>query len=79
MKGVKDYKEMLDDNGYINLPVVARFLRQGLIADYEIVAEIFNEGLSATDYNRIQEALDELGYPEEIEQSYKGARDGASG
>jgi len=43
------YKEMIESNGYIDLRVVGEFLRKGMIADYELVAEIFDDGMSNND------------------------------
>jgi len=56
----QEYKDILENNGYINLYAVVNFLRENCIADYEIISEIFNNGMSVTDYNNLQEALDEL-------------------
>jgi len=64
MKSIKEYKEILESNTSINLPVVARFLREGRIADYEVVSRILKTGLMPTDYQLIYKALDDLGYPE---------------
>jgi hypothetical protein len=68
----KDYKEILLNNGYINFEVVKNFLREGCIADYEVISEIFNGGMSDYEYQELQEALDEIesGYLEEDEEDY---------
>jgi len=54
------YKDLLTNNGYINLGSVSEFLRNNCIADYEVIAEIFGKGLSNDDYQALQEALDEI-------------------
>lgn len=62
MKTRKEYyKELLENNGYINLSAVAEFLRANCIADYEVISEIYGKGMSTLDYEALQEALDELG------------------
>ena len=59
-KQVEYYKDILENNGYINLESVAEFLRSNMIADYEVIAEIFNKGMSQTDYQDLHEALDKI-------------------
>ncbi len=54
------YKEMIEENAYITFEVVTEFLRKGMIADLELVANIFDKGMSVSDYQNLQEALDEL-------------------
>ena len=56
----EEYKEILENNGYINLVNVINFLRENCIADYEVIAEIYNKGMSIRDWKNLQEALDEL-------------------
>jgi len=63
----KQYKDLLTNNGYINFPNVSEFLRNNCIADYEVIAEIFNKGMSNDDYHNLQEAIDEIGDGEEDE------------
>jgi len=63
MKSKKEYKEMITSNGYIMFDVVTEFLRKGMIADYELIAEIYNKGMSQDDYQHLQSALDELEIP----------------
>ena len=56
----KDYKELIENNGYINREAVIEYLRNNCIADYEIIADVFNKGMSNLDYTNLQEALDEI-------------------
>ena len=56
----QQYKEMIENNAYITFDVVTEFLRKGFIADFELVANIFDEGMSTLDYQNLQEVLDEL-------------------
>ena len=56
----QEYKDILQYNGYINLYEVSRFLRENCIADFGVISEIFNKGMSILDYQNLQEALDEL-------------------
>jgi len=51
---------MIEENAYITFEVVTEFLRKGMIADLELVANIFDKGMSVSDYQNLQEALDEL-------------------
>ena len=60
MNRIKYYKGILENNGYINLENVIKFLRENCIADYEVIAEIFGKGLSNQDYSDLQEAIDEI-------------------
>lgn len=54
------YKELIEGNGYITWDVVTSFLRKGMIADFALVAEIYDNGMGILDYQRLQEALDKL-------------------
>jgi len=51
---------MIKDNGYIQRNLVINFLQNGCIADYELIAEIYNNGMGLMDYQNLQTALDEL-------------------
>ncbi len=55
------YINLIENNAYITFDVITTFLRAGMIADFELVADIFNKGMSTSDYKNLQEALDELG------------------
>ena len=57
----EQYKELLTNNGYINLKSVSEFLSNNCIADYEVISDIFNKGMSNDDYYNLQEALEEIG------------------
>ena len=57
-KQAQYYYELLTGDRYINPEVMINFLRQGCIADYEMVADIFGKGLSQSDYQDLQEAVD---------------------
>ena len=54
------YKEILENNGYINSANVIKFLRENCVADFEVVAEIYGKGLSRNDLADLQEAIDEI-------------------
>lgn len=56
----QDYKDILENNGYINLFAVVSFLRENCIADFGVISEIFNNGMSLDDYQNLQEALEEI-------------------
>ena len=56
----QEYKNILQNNGYINLANVADFLKQNCIADYEVISEIFDSGLSYFDYQELQAAIEEI-------------------
>jgi len=56
----EEYKEILVNNGYINLENVCNFLKDNCIADYEVISEIFDKGMSGNDYDNLQEAIDEI-------------------
>ena len=56
----EEYKNILQNNGYINLINVIDFLRQNCIADYEVISIIFNSGMSTLDYQELQAALNEI-------------------
>lgn len=60
----KQYKEMIEGVGYIQERLMCEFLRAGMIADFEFVSDIFNKGMSVSDYQALQEALDDLGIPD---------------
>ncbi len=61
MNKIKEhYKELLENNGYINLLAVLDFLQENCIADYEVVSDIFAKGMSESDYHDLQEAIDEI-------------------
>ena len=55
----KEYKDILQNNGYINLANVVDFLKQNCIADYEVINEIYGKGMSILDYQELQAATDE--------------------
>ncbi|MBW1973788.1 MAG: hypothetical protein JRI44_13280 [Deltaproteobacteria bacterium] len=59
-KTKENYKDILLNNGYINLSAVIDFLRNNCIADFEVVSDIFNEGMSESDYQDLQEAIDDI-------------------
>jgi len=68
MNKIKEhYKELLENNGYINLLAVLDFLQENCIADYEVVSDIFAKGMSVTDYQDLQEAIDEIREEQENE------------
>ena len=54
------YKELLEGNGYIGLSSVLGFLKEGCIADYEAISDIFSGGMSNEDYYNLQEAIGEI-------------------
>ena len=56
----KEYKEVLLNNGYINLEAISEFLKHNCIADYEVISEIFNKGMSNNDYDNLQEAINDI-------------------
>jgi len=61
MKTIKEnYKDILLNNSYINLLAVMDFLRNNCIADFEVISEIFNKGMSISDYQDLQEAIDDI-------------------
>lgn len=57
-KGIKHYQYILENNGYINLEAVMNFLENNCIADYEVISEIFNKGLSQDDYSNLHRAIE---------------------
>jgi hypothetical protein len=61
MSTIQGYKNKIENNRYIQHNLVINFLQEGMIADYELIAEIFNNGMSVTDYNHLHIALEELG------------------
>jgi len=68
MNKIKEhYKELLENNGYINLLAVLDFLQENCIADYEVVSDIFAKGMSESDYQDLQEAIDEIREEQENE------------
>ena len=54
------YKNLLENNGYIDVSAVCEFLKNNCIADYEVIAEIFGKGMSTLDYQALQEAIEEI-------------------
>ena len=60
----RQYKEMIESAGYIQEQTVCKFLRAGMIADFELVSDIFNKGMSISDYQALQKALDDLEIPD---------------
>ena len=60
MKNKEHYKELLESNGYINLPAVIEFLRNNCIADFEVISEIYGKGMRMDDFRNLQEAIDEV-------------------
>ena len=54
------YKGILQNNAYINLNTVKDFLQNNCVADYEVIAEIFNKGMTLLDWQDLQQALDEI-------------------
>ena len=56
----EEYKNLILNNGYINTEAVIEFLRNNYIADYEVIAEIYNNGISLSDCENLQKALDEI-------------------
>jgi len=56
----KEYRELIENNEYINQEAVVDFLRNNCIADFEVIAEVFNKGMSNDDYYNLQDALDDL-------------------
>jgi len=68
MNKIKEhYKELLENNGYINLLAVLDFLQENCIADYEVISAIYGKGMSVTDYQDLQEAIDEIREEQENE------------
>ena len=59
-KRIEYYQDILENNGYINLEAVMNFLEDNCIADYEVVAEVFNKGLSIGDYQDLQQAIENI-------------------
>lgn len=57
---IQYYKDLIENNGYINAQAVIDFLRNNCIADFECIAEIYGGGMSQRDYQDLQEALDNL-------------------
>ncbi len=55
----EEYKNILQNNGYINLANVVDFLKQNCIADFAVISEIFGKGMSILDYQELQAAIDE--------------------
>lgn len=56
----KEYKNILQSNGYINLANVVDFLKQNCIADFAAISEIFDRGMSISDYRELQTAIEEI-------------------
>ena len=56
----QEYKDILQNNGYINLVNVADFLEKNCIADYAVISEIFAKGMSVLDYSELQAAIEEI-------------------
>ena len=56
----KEYRALIEHNEYINQEAVVDFLRNNCIADFEVIAEVFNKGMSNDDYYNLQDALDDL-------------------
>ena len=60
IKRVEHYKNLIEDNGYINKTAVIEFLSNNCIADFGVIADIFNEGMSICDYEDLQQAISEI-------------------
>ena len=56
----EEYKNLLLNNAYINLENVLDFLKNNFIADFEVISEIYNKGMSQADYEALQEAIEEI-------------------
>lgn len=60
MTSKEKYREMLEDNGYIDLELVLGFLNDASISDIQAVAEVFGHGMSQSDYTALHEAIEEI-------------------
>ena len=56
----EQYKNLLAWNAYIDLPKVLKFLKEGSIADYEVVSQIYNNGMCLKDFEDLQEVIEEI-------------------
>ena len=62
------YYDMIHDNPYVSYELVVDFLRNAMVSDIELVAEIYGEGMSESDYFALQEALSKLESSTEAEE-----------